>query len=66
LGSGLSRIGEQDGKWMHLLARAQKGMEVVRAILDLAADVRVWDTRLPVLVIRDKEQAREHLTVRLV
>jgi hypothetical protein len=56
----------QGSKWMHLLARAPKGMEVVRAILDLAADVRVRDTRLPVLVIRDKEQAREHLTVRLV
>jgi hypothetical protein len=59
-------VAVQGSKWMHLLARAPKGMEVVRAILDLAADVRVRDTRLPVLVIRDKEQACEHLTVRLV
>jgi hypothetical protein len=56
----------QGSKWMHLLARAPRGMETVRAILDLAADVRLRGTRLPVLVIRDKERAREHLAVRLV
>lgn len=56
----------QGSKWMHLLTRAPKGMQTVRAILDLAADVRVRGARLPVLVIRDEERAREHLTVRLV
>ena len=56
----------QGSKWMHLLLKAPKGMEPLRAILDLAADVQVRDSRLPVLVIRDKEQARDHLTVRLV
>lgn len=56
----------QGSKWMHLLAKAPKGMGGVRAILDLAADVRVRGTRLPALVIRNREQAQEHLTVRLV
>jgi len=56
----------QGSKWMHLLAKAPKGMETVRAILDLVADVRVRDSRLPVLAIRDKEQAHDRLTVRLV
>jgi len=56
----------QGSKWMHLLVKATRGMEIVRATLDLAADVRVQNSRLPVLIIRDKKQAREHLTVRLV
>jgi len=56
----------QGSKWMHLLVKAPKGMETIRGILDLAADVRVRDSRLPVLAIRHKEQARERLTVRLV
>jgi hypothetical protein len=53
-------------KDMHLLLKAPKGMKTVRAVLDLVADVRVRDTRIPALVIRDEKQAREHLTVRLV
>jgi hypothetical protein len=53
-------------KWMHLLVKAPKGMETIRAILDLAADVQVRDSRLPVLAIRDRQQARDRLAVRLV
>jgi len=34
--------------------------------LNLTADVRVRGSRLPALVIRDKEQARDRLTARLV
>ena len=52
-------------KWMHLLVEAPKGATPVRATLDLAADVRVRGSRLPVLGLRDKELARAHLTVRL-
>ena len=53
-------------KWMHLLLKVPKGMERVRAVLDLAADVRAYGFRLPVLVIPDEERARDRLTVRLV
>ncbi len=56
----------QGCKWMHLLVKAPRGTSPVRAILDLSADVRVRDVRLPVLGLRDKEKARDHLTVRLV
>jgi hypothetical protein len=56
----------QGGKWMHLLLKAPKGTLVIRAILDVTADVRVRSWQLPVVAIRDKEQARAHLTVRLV
>jgi len=59
-------VAVQGSKWMHLLIKAPQGMEMVRAVLDLAADVQVRDSRLPVLAIRDKEQARDRLTVRLV
>jgi hypothetical protein len=52
-------------KWMHLLVKAPKGTSPVRAVFDLAADVRVRDSRLPVLGLCDQEQAHAHLTVRL-
>lgn len=55
----------QGCKWMHLLIKAPKGMRPVRAILDLAADVRVRGSLLATLGIRDREKARTHLTVRL-
>jgi hypothetical protein len=52
-------------KWMHLLIKAPRGMEAVRATLDLAADVWVKGWRLPVVILRNKE-AHANLTVRLV
>lgn len=55
----------QGCKWMHLLVKAPRGTNPVRATLDLTADVRVRDARLPVLGLRDQEKARAHLTVRL-
>jgi hypothetical protein len=60
---GLKVLGS---KWMHLLLKVPQGMETVRATLDVAADIRVWSWRLPVLAIANREQAREHLAVRLV
>ncbi len=56
----------QGSKFMHVLIKVRRGRPVVRALLDLVADVEVQKTRLPVLVIRDKDEARGHLTVRLV
>lgn len=55
----------QGCKWMLLLVKAPKGTSPVRATFDLTADVRVRGSRLAVLALRDKEQARAHLTVRL-
>ncbi len=55
----------QGGKWMHLLIKVPRGMTPVRAILDLVADVRVRDSRVPVVVIRSRQKARDHLTVKL-
>ncbi len=56
----------QGAKYMHLLVKVPKGMGPVRATLDLVGDVRVRDSRLPVVVIRNRQQARDHLSVRLV
>ncbi len=56
----------QGGKWMHLLMKVPRGMTPVRATLDLAADVCVRKVRLPVVVIRNRQQAKDRLTVRLV
>lgn len=56
----------QGGKWMHLLVKAPKGTTPVCATLDLAADVRVRESVLSVLAISDKQQAQDHLTVRLM
>ncbi len=55
----------QGSKWMHLLLKVPKGMGRVRAVLDLTADVQVYGSRLPALVIREKE-VDKRLTVRLV
>jgi hypothetical protein len=55
----------QGSKWMHLLVKAPKGMPSGQAILDLAADVLVRGSRLPVLVFRNRKEAEAHLTVRL-
>ncbi len=54
----------QGSKWMHLLFRVYKGMERVRAILDLAADVQVYGSHLPVVTQKGKRRSR--LTVQLV
>lgn len=56
----------QGSKWMHLLLKAPKGTQPIRASLDLAADVKVRDGVLPVLVFPNKEDARAYLTVKLV
>jgi len=53
------------GKWMHLLVKSPKGATTVRATIDLAADVHVRDSRLPVLALRDQEQVGAHRTVKL-
>ncbi len=53
-------------KWMHLLLRAPRRMSPIRAILDLAADVALRGFRLPALLIPDKQQATDRLTVTLV
>lgn len=55
----------QGSKWMHLLVKAPKGMPSGQAVLDLAADVEVRGSRLPVLVFRNRKEAEAHLTVRL-
>jgi hypothetical protein len=55
----------QGSKWMHLLVKAPKEMPSGQAILDLAADVLVRGSRLPVLVLRNRKEAEAHLTVRL-
>ncbi len=56
----------QGAKYMHLLVKVPKGMTPVHATLDLVADVRVRQVRLPVVVIRKRQQAEDRLTVRLV
>jgi hypothetical protein len=55
----------QGSKWMHLLVKAPKGMPSGQVVLDLAADVQVRSSRLPVLVFRKRKEAEAHLTVRL-
>jgi len=55
----------QGGKWMHLLVKAPKGMASSKAVLDLTADVTVRGSRLPVLVLRSRQEAESRLTVRL-
>lgn len=54
------------GKCMHALVRAPRGTGTVRAILDLTADVMLRGRWLPVVAIRNQQQAQERLTVRLV
>jgi len=53
-------------KWMHLLIKAPRGMETIRAYLDLTADIKGKGWRLPVVAIRDEDRAKAHLTVQLV
>lgn len=55
----------QGSKWMHLLAKAPKGMASGKAVLDIAADVTVRGLRLPVLVLRSRQEAEARLTARL-
>ncbi len=52
-------------KWMYLLVKAPKGQTSGRALLDLEADVRVGEARLPAIFWRQQEQAAEQLTVSL-
>jgi len=55
----------QGAKHMHLLLKVPKGMDTVRATLDLVADVSVYGSRLSA-VFPSTEEVRRHLTVRLV
>lgn len=55
----------QGSKWMHLLAKAPKGMVSGKAVLDLAADVSVRGLRLAVLALRNRKEAEAHLTTQL-
>ncbi len=53
----------QGAQSMHLLVKVPGGMTPVRATLDLAADVCVRNSRLPVVAIRDRKRADDHLSV---
>ncbi len=55
----------QGTKWMYLLVKAPKGMVTGRVLLDLEADLLVRQSRLPVVLWRQQEQAAAQLTVQL-
>ena len=55
----------QGSRWMHLLVKAPKGMPSGFALLDLAADVRLRGSLLPVLLRRERKELETHLTTQL-